>query len=261
MNIYIYMYVCIYISIYDMTLCVSMYVYICVCMYVRIYIYAHLWHDSFVSSLSATTRPFLSRSTVTHPDYTYKWVMSHTWMGYDAFMRGTWLIHTCKMTRVPWRVIRRTWLIHTTHLHMCNIRDMTQLWEIMQMSHVTYDWDMSHVTYNEYERYLSIRISLSHENESCHTWHDSFTYVENMRDMTHIVRNHAFIWGTWLIHMHSYVGHDSFTCVTWRLTWLVAEQLDRDSQTYNCHNCQMNRGQVMSHVITSKIWFSHVAQT
>ena len=146
--VHICMYVYKYMSIYDMThfvcICIStyicMYVYtfpfmtwlfvclcmsIYVCMYVRIYIYAHLWHDSFVSSLFTTTRPFLSRSTVTLSDYTCKWVMSHAWMGYDAFMRGKWLIHTCKMTRVPWCVILGTWLIHMTHSHMCNTREMT----------------------------------------------------------------------------------------------------------------------------------------
>ena len=113
-----------------------------------------------------------------------------TFVQNDSFIRVTWLIHTCDMTRSYVML-----LIHTcdmTHSYVWRDSFIRVIWLI-------HTCDMTH----------------------SYVWHDSFIPAPDsisvlsllVRDSFICVPWHIHIFGTtWCIHM---LWHDAFLCVTW----------------------------------------------
>jgi len=195
--------------------------------------HSHMWHDSFVD--------------VCHDSFTYV-----TWLVRRCV---SWLIHICDMTRaecymthanarqqliciypqkrqtIPQRRRIRVQSCYSTrtdcHIHMC---DMTHVVPMCDMTY-SYEWydpfmcvpwlihmfDMTH-SYAWYDcgmtfcfEWVMSHIWMSHVthmNESCHTW---------MSHVTHMSHK-CVVWLFYLSDMtHSYVWHDSFISVVWRI--------------------------------------------
>jgi len=83
-------------------------------MYFKVYKSStHDWHNSWIIYISIA---YVSQLPIYDSHELYVHEMIDKCVRYDSFIRATWLIHTCDMTRLYVRhgpFIRATWLIHT----------------------------------------------------------------------------------------------------------------------------------------------------
>jgi len=132
---------------------------------------------------------------VTHMNescHTYEWVMSHIWMS-----------HVTHITSHVTHVKDHPWLIHMCDMPHLLLHAVTH----MNESCHTYEWVMAQVQTRH----------VTHMNES---WHTYECVISHTWMTTHLTSpsSQLGLLGR-LIHMcamtHSYMRHDSFTCVTW----------------------------------------------
>ena len=96
--------------------------------------------------------------------------------------------------------------------------------------------------------------SLHECTHECMTWYTRmYAWLIHMCDMTHsYVWHDSFTCVTWLIHMcdmtHSCVWHDSFTCVTW-----LIHMCDMTHSHVWHHLCDMTHSHVCHNIATSLI--------
>jgi len=143
-------------------------------MYFKVYKSStHDWHNSWIIYISIA---YVSQLPIYDSHELYVHEMIDKCVRYDSFIRATWLIHTCDMTRLYVRhgpFIRATWLIHT-----CKV-------PYRRLSYVTH----------------SNEPCQKHMNKWCRTF-ICVTALIDMRDMTlSYVCYYSIICATRLIHM------------------------------------------------------------